>query len=259
MVTGAASGMGRATARHMAFEGHPVLLVDVDDAGLRDVAAELGDAQGEALAVKADVRSREALEAAFASGADRFGPCWGLAAAAGVIEPGSLLDTDDERIRRQVDVNLIGLHLSNQLAARQMVERDDGGRIVNWASDSAVGAFPDYGIYAATKSAIVSLTQTHAVELAPYKITVNAVLPGATDTPMAGNLTSQQREALSQTIPLGRWGQPDEVAALAGFLFRDETSYMSGATLLVDGAITASMGRQLFGLAAVERQCADES
>lgn len=252
VVTGGASGMGRATALHVAKEGHPVLLVDIDGAGLGAVEAELGRVGAEALAVTADVRSREALESAFARGSDRFGSCWGLVAAAGVIEPSPLLDAEDEVIHRQIDVNLVGLYLANQLAARQMVERNDGGRIVNWASDSAVGAFPDYGIYGATKSAIVSLTLTHAVELAPHGITVNALLPGATDTPMAGHLSPEQRQAVSRTIPLGRWGKPEEVAALAGFLLRDESSYISGATLLIDGAVTASMGRQLHGLAAIE-------
>lgn len=251
-VTGAASGMGRAAALHVARQGHPVVLIDVNEGGLEEAMSEIERHGGNSLAVRADVRSRSELEIAFARGADRFGPCWGLAAAAGVVESTPLLDATDDRIRRQIDVNLIGLYLSNQLAARQMRQRDDGGRIVNWASDAAVGAVPGHGVYGATKAAVVSLTLTHAFELAPFGITVNAVLPGATDTPMAGHLSPEQKKAIAAAIPLGRWGRPEEVADVVGFLFRDESSYVSGATILIDGAMTAAMGRQTLSLAETE-------
>jgi NAD(P)-dependent dehydrogenase (short-subunit alcohol dehydrogenase family) len=247
VVTGGASGMGRATARLMAQRGHPIALLDLDQARLEEAAAELQTIGARVIAIPTNVRSRSELEQAFASAEAALGPCWALAAAAGIIGASvDLIDATDTQILEIVETNVLGLLTANQLAARQMRQRADGGRIVNWSSDSAVGATPGNGVYGASKAAVISLTRTLAVELAPFGITANAILPGVIDTPMAGYLSDAWKERFAELIPVGRWGQADEVAGLAAFMFSPDSSYMSGAAVLIDGAATPAMGRHLF-------------
>lgn len=245
VVTGAASGMGRATAVLMAARGHPVVLIDINERGLEATQAEIRRAGGAALMAVADVRSRVLLESAFAAGELEFGGCWGLAAAAGVIEGALVADVTDEHFDRLVKINLFGLAVCNQLAAAQMRRLGRGGRIVNWASDAGIGASPGFSIYAATKAAVLSLTTTAAIELAEFGITVNAIVPGIVDTPIADYLTADQKIRLARLIPVGRWGRAEEIAAFAGFLFSDESAYMTGSTMVVDGGATSALGRHL--------------
>jgi NAD(P)-dependent dehydrogenase (short-subunit alcohol dehydrogenase family) len=246
VVTGGGSGMGRATALLLAGRGHPIVVVDIDGDGAARVEAEVRAHGGTALSAPADVSSRPELERAFARSADAFGPCWGLAAAAGVIDGASLEETSDDHITRQLGANLVGVVLSNQLAAAQMRRRGDGGRIVNWASDAGFGASPGFGLYAAAKSGVLSLTRTYAVELAPSGITVNALVPSVVETPMADHYSASEKAAIAALIPDGRWGTAEELAWFAGVLFADESAHMTGAALLVDGGLTAAMGRTRF-------------
>lgn len=233
--------MGRAVALLASERGYPVVLVDRDETQLNVVATEIGSAPHSAFV--ADVCDRRAMTEAFAASEAKFGPCWALAAVAGVMEAGSALELDDEHVDRMMGVNFRGVVIADQLAASQMQGRTDGGRIVNWGSDAAIGGLPGRAIYAAAKSAVLSLTRSFAVELAPFGITVNAILPGVTDTPMAAHISPAEKTAFATTIPDGRWATPQDMAWWFGVLIADESAHMTGETLLVDGGATARMGR----------------
>jgi 3-oxoacyl-[acyl-carrier protein] reductase len=219
----------------------------MNESQLSEAAQELESAGARVLALTANVRSRSDLERSFNESQNAFGNCWGLAAAAGIIGASAkLIEVTDDEIRDIVETNFLGLLISNQLAARQMKQRDDGGRIVNWASDSAVGATPGNGVYGASKAAVVSLTKTMAVELAAFGITANVLLPGVVDTPLASDLSEEWKQQFADLVPIGRWGQSEDVAELAAFMLSSASEYLSGAAVLIDGAATPAMGRHLF-------------
>lgn len=237
-ITGAASGMGRALAVAAARTGHPLLLLDRETGGLERTFREVAAGGGApAMRVAVDARDADAVAAAVEEAGTTLGPAWGLAAAAGVLEGAFLEEIDYDHFRRVVDANVWGLLASARAAVPQMASRPDGGRIVFWSSGSAHGGSPGYGVYAATKAAAVSLAKTLALELADRGIRVNALLPGAIDTPMVAHVPDDIRRSIAAGTPLGRWGHADEVAAAALFLLSDAAAYVTGAVIDVDGGI----------------------
>jgi 3alpha(or 20beta)-hydroxysteroid dehydrogenase len=235
IVTGGARGMGAAHAQALVAEGARVVLTDLrEDEGLA-IAAELG---AHARFVRADVTSaadwKEAVEAARRN----FGEVSGLINNAGILTTGTLEQTTVKEFRRSVDVLQVGVFLGMQAVIPSM-KASGGGSIVNISSTGGLVGFPDIIGYVAAKWAVRGMTKAAALELAPFGIRVNSIHPGEIDTPMIAGLGGSDVVPAFDRIPLGRYGRPEEVAALATFLLSDQASYITGAEHVIDGGYTA--------------------
>jgi glucose 1-dehydrogenase len=232
VVTGAGSGMGRATALRLAAKGARVVAADVNEAGLAEVVRA---AEGVVRPEVADVADRAAVDALVGAAVEAFGRIEGMVANAGVGLGKSFLDTSEEELDAVFDVNLKGVFFCGQAAARAMVAAGGGGRIVNVASTYAEVTAPDRAAYSASKGAVRMLTKAMALDLAPHGITVNAVGPGWIRTGMNPLDDPDRVRELEETIPLGRIGTPEDVAGVIEFLLSDAASYVTGTTTFVDG------------------------
>ena len=237
IVTGGANGIGRATARRYASEGARVVVADIEFENAQKVAAEIRAAGGHALAVDVDVRSRESVDKLFVRAAAEFGGVNVLAAIAGISPADRFVDLPEEHWDQTLAVNLKGVFLCGQAAARRMIAQGQGGRIINMSSTNGLVGEEEFAHYNASKFGVVGLTMTMAIELAPYKITVNAVCPGFIRTRMSEDLIAQPVFAADylKKIPLGRFGEPEDVAGAFVFLASDDSRYITGTTLVVDG------------------------
>jgi NAD(P)-dependent dehydrogenase (short-subunit alcohol dehydrogenase family) len=247
VVTGGAAGIGRATARMLAAEGARVGIADVDEAGGERVAAEIREAGGECFYRRADVRSLADLEAVVGEAADRYGGLDVLVNNAAVAVPGSAGEMAEEDWTRVVDVNLSGVWRGMRAAIPRMLARG-GGSIVNLSSVQAHVGFLGWAGYAASKGGIDALTRQAAVEYAPRGIRVNAVVPGTIMTEMNERIMRESGDAAGVMAgwtamhPVGRVGQPEEVAAAIVFLASDEASFVTGEVLRVDGGMVVKAG-----------------
>jgi len=229
VVTGAAQGLGEAIARALHGCGAVVVVADVNGAGAERVATALGE---RARAAEVDVRDRGELARVL----DEAGRVDILVNNAARTVPRSFWEIEQKEWDDVLAVNLRGVFFGCQLAGARM--RDQGwGRIVNLASiagqqPGAMGAH-----YAASKAGIVIVTKVVAAELAPYGVTCNAVAPAAVRTPAFDVLPDDRLEAVRERIPVGRFGEPDEIGALVAFLCSDEAAYITGATLDVNGGL----------------------
>jgi NAD(P)-dependent dehydrogenase (short-subunit alcohol dehydrogenase family) len=244
LISGAASGMGLATARLLSRAGHPVALLDRDADGVAAARSALEADGGRAAAQVADVTDEERTSAAIAALRVELGPFWGVAAAAGVLGTAApLADTSVTALSDLLAVNVVGLHVTLREATRAMRERADGGRIVVWSSDASIGGVPGFGAYALAKAAVTSMCLTLAVELGRHGITANALVPGPVATPMAAYVTPEMRRASEAAFPIGRWPTADEVAGAAAYLMTDAAASITGVVLPVDGGRLAAVGR----------------
>ena len=238
IVTGAARGIGAACARAFAEHGANVVLGDVLEDQCAETAARISADTGAAtLSVRADVSDPAACAALLAACTDRFGGCDILLNNAGIIVQGSILDATVEDFDRVIGVNLRGTFLLSQLVARHMVERGTKGAIINMSSTNAVVTIPDQMPYAASKGGVQQMTRAMAMALAPHDIRVNAIGPGTILTDMLKVVIADdeaRRTILSRT-PMGRIGDPGEVASVAVFLASDYASYLTGETIFPDG------------------------
>jgi meso-butanediol dehydrogenase/(S,S)-butanediol dehydrogenase/diacetyl reductase len=263
LVTGAASGIGAATARRFAHEGARVVIADVDEAGAERVAGEIGQAGGSALAVRADVADPEQVRGMVERATDAFGRLDVLHNNATHVETGQIERLPLEGWNRTLAVNLTATFLGIKYAAPVM-RRQGGGAIVNTASISGLAG--DWGLaaYNAAKAGVINLTRTAALELAGDGIRVNCICPGAIATPLLGSLLGDNapvphwtsagggrrgapgdeqrkrfRERLERAHPLGRLGTAEEIAAVACFLASADASFVTGAAVVADGGVMA--------------------
>ena len=236
IVTGAARGQGEAEARRFVAEGAKVLLTDVLDDEGEAVAAELGEA---AAYRHLDVTSEEEWTAAVEDCEARFGPVSILVNNAGILDFAPIEKQDVDKFRKVVDVNLTGTMLGMKSVVASM-KRSSGGSIVNISSNSGIWGIPMAGAYSASKWAVRGLSKTGALELGRHGIRVNSVHPGGVDTPMVRAPGYEPNDtAWAKNLPLGRFGRPEEIAAVVAFLASDEAAYVTGAEWSVDGGATA--------------------
>ncbi len=244
LITGGASGMGRVAAGLFAGEGARVVLADVlDESGLATVA-EAADSGGEADYVHADVSIASDVEAMVAFAMERFGALDVLYNNAGILpgDDGSVTETTEEVWDRVIDINLKGVFLGCKYGIPAML-RSGGGSIINVASFVALmGAATPQIAYTASKGGVLALTREVAVDFARKDIRANALCPGPIETPLLAELMSDpaRRQRRLVHIPVGRLGRAEEIANAALFLASDESSFITGATFVVDGGITAA-------------------
>lgn len=232
IITGAAQGQGAAAARLFIEGGAKVLLTDIDQNGEK-TASSLGDSASFAAL---DVGNKDEWAAAVAACVSRFGRLDVLVNNAGIYRPQSLLATDDALWDAHYRTNQLGVFLGMKAAAPAMAETG-GGSIVNVSSIAAFGAYPATFAYSASKWAVRGMTALAAIELAELKIRVNGVYPGVIETPMIDVNPPEIMQHMRETIPLRRFGLPEEVAQAVIFLASDEASYITGAELKVGGGI----------------------
>jgi glucose 1-dehydrogenase len=239
-VTGAGSGLGRGMAMRFAQEGAHVACADINEATAEETAAAIRALGRNAIAVQADVRSRADLEAAMDRAVSELGPLWVAVANAGINRTGTILTLTEEDWQAVIDINLTGVFLTLQAAAKRMVEAGKGGRLISIASVAAEKGFAGLVPYGATKAGVRHMSRSIAQELAPHKITVNTIGPGLIATNFGGSDWSAPgaKDAAGQGIPAGRIGEPDDVAAVAAFLASDEAVYVTGSYYLIDGGMT---------------------
>jgi NAD(P)-dependent dehydrogenase (short-subunit alcohol dehydrogenase family) len=244
VVTGAGSGIGRAAAVLFAREGAAVAALDRDGEAAGRTRDEIIRADGQALAVTAEVAAAAAVEAAFRQVLAEFGRLDVLYNNAGVNSSGSVLDATEDDWDRALAVNAKGTFLCSAAAARAMSE---GGSIVNQGSVAALVGIASFASYCAAKGAVVALTRAMAVDLAPRGIRVNVICPGTVYTPLMepmlrarGNGDLQAGLAMTTAkYPIGRLGTPEEIAAVALFLAGADSSFLTGSVITADGGMTA--------------------
>ncbi|MBZ0303557.1 MAG: SDR family oxidoreductase [Anaerolineae bacterium] len=241
IVTGAAQGIGQATAERFAREGAQVMLGDIQGEAVEQLAARITASGGKATAARCDVASESDVDALIQRALEAFGPVNILVNNAATAIYRLLHEYTQAEWDQVIAVNLRSLYLTSRRCIPIMAEYG-GGSIVHIASAHARATAPGNTPYVATKGAVVSLTRAMALECAPHRIRVNCILPGAIETPMLmenwGDVPADQHPLVPR-IPLGRIGKPDEIARVVQFLASDESSYMTGSEVLVDGGLTA--------------------
>lgn len=242
IVTGGGRGLGEATSHRYAKEGAIVIVADLDIEPAECVAKEIQDHGGKATAVALDVTSRDAVENVVSSTVSEYGRLDVMATFAGVALFGPALDCTDEVWQRQFDVNVTGTFYCAQIAARQMVKQNSG-RIITVSSIMGQRSGDRRMSYGTTKGAVIALTKQMSGEIAPYGVQINSIAPGPIKTKMwlEANTDVEASEAgYLGGIPMGRLGQPEDVANAAFFLASDDCSWITGHVLNVDGGFIAT-------------------
>ncbi|MCJ7520793.1 MAG: SDR family oxidoreductase [Dehalococcoidia bacterium] len=239
VVTGAGSGIGRAIALALAGMGANVVIADIAIDAAEAVVKEIASQGGRAIAVKTDVTDKNEVEKMVNKAIDTFGKIDILVNNAGIIARCSVMDMQEEEFDRTFDVNLKGVMLCSQAAARHMIERKSG-KIVNlgssFSSRASVCNLSGGGAdYCASKAAVQALTRSLAMELGPHGINVNAVAPGIVETPMHDGLWEMAEIYYQNSVPLGRLAAPDDIADVVVFLVTDAARYITGQTIHVNG------------------------
>ncbi len=234
LITGGAQGIGYACAEAIAELGHRIVLADINAEGVEAAAAKMG---GDTVGLACDMGDAAAVNAMFDKIETEVGPISVLVNNAGVAMPGDFLETSLDDFQRVIDINLIGVFVSLQRAAKSMVANDIKGAIVNMSSINAQVAIPSIPAYCASKGGVNQLTKASALALAPHGIRVNAVGPGSIDTAMLAGVNANpdaMKMVMSRT-PLQRIGSAKEIGDVVAFLASDKASYITGETIYVDG------------------------
>jgi NAD(P)-dependent dehydrogenase (short-subunit alcohol dehydrogenase family) len=236
VITGAARGIGRATAERLLAEGAKVVISDIDESELQRTAAEIGTGDN-VLALRADVAVQREVIALVQAAVDRFGAIDIMVNNAGIAPVVEFLDVTEELLGRVLDVNLKWAFYGTQAAGRRMIAQGKGGVIVNMSSINSGLANPSVAPYAISKGGMNQVTSTAAVAFAAHGIRVVGVGPGTIMTDMVAGafLSSAGNHVILSRTPLGRYGKATEIAAVVAFLASDDASYMTGETVYVDG------------------------
>ena len=235
IVTGGASGIGRSTTEDMVDEGAKVAIVDLDEEKGESLANELGE---KAVFLKADVTDERSVKSVYSSVLDECGKVDVLFNNAGIGSQGASDKLEKEEWEKVIEVNLTGAFLMTKQAIGEM-KKSGGGSIINCASILGTVGQSETAAYTASKAGLVNLTRTLAVEFAGEGIRVNAVSPGYIETPLLDGLDEATKDHLTSLHPVGRLGEPEEIAKAVTFLASDDASFITGANLLVDGGYTA--------------------
>jgi meso-butanediol dehydrogenase/(S,S)-butanediol dehydrogenase/diacetyl reductase len=250
VVTGAASGIGRAIAAGLAADGFSVVIADMDEANGRAAAEDIAAAnQGRATFQRVDVTDRSSVRSAVEACERQFGSIKVMVNNAGFNKPEPFLEASEEIWRKIMDVNALGVLIGIQEAAKTMIAAGTKGKIINTASIAGRTGYPDFAPYSASKFAVVALTHAGARALAGNGITVNAFAPGVVATPLweqldkdlvamgASSAPGEAIESFSKSILLGRAAQPTDVVGTVRFLASPASDYMTGQVLLIDGGM----------------------
>jgi NAD(P)-dependent dehydrogenase (short-subunit alcohol dehydrogenase family) len=243
IVTGAAQGIGRACAERLAKEGAKVVLTDINAGNGQRAAQEIAAAGGAVQFAACDVAKEADVQAAVAAALKAHGRIDVVVNNAGILDDAPFLELPVSEFDRILGVNLRGAFLMGQAAARQMVRQGtpggsaQAGAIVNMSSINERFALPDHVAYSISKGGISQLTKAMAIALAPHGIRVNAVGPGTIETPLLEGVIKDKafREKVLSRTPIGRFGQPREIAAIVAWLASEEASYVTGTTIFADG------------------------
>lgn len=243
MVTGGASGIGEATSRLCAARGASVVIADLDEEQAQGLVRAIHDDGGSAAFIRTDVTQETDVQALVEFAVSTFGGLHGAFNNAGVTTspPAPLTELRLEQWQQCLDVNMTGVFLCMKHQLRHMLDHG-GGAILNTSSTSGIVGAPMTAAYTATKHGVIGVTRAAAVEFSGRGIRVNALLPGATETPMLKDALATHptlRETTEAARPIGRIGQPQEIAEAAAWLLSDAASYVTGSCFVVDGAYTA--------------------
>jgi 2-hydroxycyclohexanecarboxyl-CoA dehydrogenase len=238
VLTGGASGIGRATVLRLVAEGCIVAIFDLDEAGAAETAARSGEGPGRATPYKVDIGDYAQVQAATEAFEASAGPTELLANIAGWDKATPFLDSSTELWDTIIRVNLYGPLNMHHVVVRRMAERGFG-RVVNVASDAGRVGSSGEAVYSACKGGIAAFSKTLAGELARKGVTLNVVCPGPTDTPLFANFADNKlKEALARAIPLGRIGEPNDYPGIIAFLLSDDAAFITGQTISVSGGLT---------------------
>ena len=249
LITGAGSGMGRAVARRLAKEGAKLTIFDLNAEAAADARDEIVSEGGMAIAASGNVVSREDVAAAVAAGVETYGGLDVMFAIAGIIKPMHFLDVTEENWRTTLDINGLGSLICQQEAAKQMISQGTGGKLVLTSSIAGRQGYPNFAAYCGSKFAVNALVQAAARGLAEHGITCNAFAPGVVDTPLWRKLdldimelgdTSAPGQAFAEfsgSILAGRPGTPEDVTGTALYLASDDSDYMTGQVVMIDGGM----------------------
>jgi 2-hydroxycyclohexanecarboxyl-CoA dehydrogenase len=239
LITGAASGIGRATVQRLASEGAVVGILDIDGEGADQTARALRSAGAEALSFQVDIVDASAVAAAIVSFEAEAGPVEALINNAGWDIAGNFAESDPATWRKVIDINLYGPLNLTRAVLPGMIERESG-RIVSLASDAGRVGSSGEAVYAACKGGMISFSKSVAREVARHGITLNVVSPGPSDTPLFARFDESGKlaGALERAIPMRRLGQPEDYPGIIAFLISDDASFITGQTVSVSGGLT---------------------
>jgi len=244
VITGGASGLGRETAKYFIEEGAMVLIADRNEETLAETAKELEDMGGKVSSLQVDVTRYEDCDRMAAMAIEDFGAIDVVVAAAGVSTGNDFfLNTQPKDWTAMLDINIRGLMNTNRATAPHMVERGRGGSIVNIASEAGKVGEKRIVVYSATKGAVMSFSKAFALEMGRYNIRVNAVCPGVTRTPMTerfGRPGDDMYAKASAFYPMGRLGEPEDIASMITFLASDQSTWVTGQCISVSGGFGRS-------------------